>query len=148
MAFFNKKDTFLWLYFITTNNVYDFIIRKIYISPDLYYKKSNSIYKSNIFSISVIILRLISNWIETYRIHQMLTKYFLYSCLYTGVFKEFVYLYINFIFLVCVWYIVVHDSAFCTFVCICVVSVCIRFLALVNLFFMFGKCGNIIQCLF
>ena len=55
----------MWLYFITTNNIYDFYYNEIYIAPELYLNKYDKIYKSNIFSIAIIILRLISNWLET-----------------------------------------------------------------------------------
>ena len=54
----------MWLYFITTNNIYDFYYNEIYIAPELYLNKYDKIYKSNIFSIAIIILRLISNWFE------------------------------------------------------------------------------------
>ena len=37
---------------------------EIYIAPELYLNKYDKIYKSNIFSIAIIILRLISNWFE------------------------------------------------------------------------------------
>ena len=52
------------IYFISTNNVYDFINNKIYISPELFINRQGIIDKSNIFSIAILILRLGSIWNE------------------------------------------------------------------------------------